>query len=76
MNRSDFKINLEEYVGAGGEVVIPAGVTSIGDWAFYCCEYLTSVVIPKGVTRICDSVFRDCEGLIRVTVPVGVRVMF
>lgn len=26
---------LEEYTGPGGEVVIPQGVTRIGEWAFF-----------------------------------------
>ena len=37
-NISDFRINngvLEKYVGPGGDVVIPDGVTSIGKEAFY-----------------------------------------
>ena len=44
-----------------GDVVIPASVscngknysvTSIGEYAFYCCYGLTSVTIPNSVTTI------------------------
>ena len=58
-NASDFIIEngvLKEYVGPGGDVVIPEGVTKIGDRVF---EYhvLSSIVIPEGVTHIGSSAF-------------------
>ena len=34
------------------DLVIPAGVTSIGEWTFYGCRGLTSVTIPEGMTKI------------------------
>lgn len=39
------------------EVVIPEGVTSIGESAFLGCSSLESVTIPKGVTSIGDGAF-------------------
>ncbi len=45
---------LKKYRGSGGNVRIPSGVTSIGDWAFYGCSGLTSVEIPTGVTNMPD----------------------
>ena len=42
------------------DLVIPAGVTSIGGYAFSCCFGLTSVTIPEGVTSIGDSAFYAC----------------
>ena len=38
-------------------------VTSIGDWAFYDCDSLTSVVIGDGVTSIGDYAFYYCTSL-------------
>lgn len=52
--------------------VIGYGVTSLGNYAFYDCENLTSVTIPSSVTRINDDVFRDCENLTGVTIPSSV----
>ena len=40
--------------------VIPNGVTTIGDGAFYGCTSLTNVTIPNGVTTIGDSAFYGC----------------
>ena len=49
--------------------VIGSGVTSIGKYAFYCCEALTSVTIPDTVTVIGDDAFRGCSRLSGMTIP-------
>ena len=43
---------LVDYTGTDAEVVIPDGVTSIGNGAFYGCYFLTSVSIPNTVITI------------------------
>jgi len=53
------------------ELVIPEGVTSIGNYAFYNCGGLTSVTIPDSVTRIGSYAFRYCSGLTSITVGAG-----
>ncbi|MCG2659749.1 MAG: leucine-rich repeat domain-containing protein, partial [Kiritimatiellae bacterium] len=41
--------------GQAGSYTIPAGVTNIGDGAFYWCTGLTGVTIPASVTNIGDD---------------------
>ena len=69
---SDFEIKngvLVKYKGKGGNVVIPSGVTSIGNGAFLECESLTSVTIPNSVKSIGKEAFSCCESLTSVTIP-------
>ena len=69
---SDFEIEdgvLVKYLGKGGDVIIPDGVTEIGDEAFKDCENLVFVRIPDGVTHIDGSAFERCRQLGRVRVP-------
>lgn len=74
----DFKYDKEdkqilaEYVGKGGDVVIPEGITEVGARSFRNCESLTSVVIPDGVTFISTSAFSGCTNLKSVTIPSSV----
>lgn len=55
-----------------GELVIPDGVTTIGDRAFYNCTSLTSIVIPDSVTTIGYGAFWDCSSLTNITIPASV----
>jgi len=49
--------------------VIPDGVTTIGNSAFYACKGLTSVNFPNSVISIGDYAFTGCTGLTSVTIP-------
>ncbi len=55
------------YTGSGGDVVIPNGVTTIGNGIFQFNNSITSVVIPDSVTTIGDNAFDQCESLKTVT---------
>lgn len=46
-----------------GELIIPNGVTSIGDSTFAGCTGLTSIIIPDSVTSIGEAAFYYCTGL-------------
>ena len=72
---SDFVIKngvLTKYVGPGGDVTVPEGVTSIGDGAFRCCSRLTSITLPDSVTSIGGEAFSGCSSLTSITLPDGV----
>ena len=74
-NASDFRIKngvLTRYVGPGGDVIIPEGVTSIEFGAFYGCDSLKSITIPESVTSIGSGAFHFCSSLTSVTLPDGV----
>ena len=66
---SEYNSYSNEYTG---NVIIPESVdyngntypvTSIGSYAFYYCNGLTSVTIPNSVTSIGESAFSTCSGL-------------
>ena len=69
---SDFNIKdgiLVKYTGNEAEVVIPDGVTSIGEYPFWGCSRLTRVIIPNSVTSIGASAFYGCISLTGVIIP-------
>ena len=50
-------------------LVIPNSVTTIGEYAFYCCSGITSVTIPDSVTTIGKCAFYLCANLTSITIP-------
>ena len=61
-----------EYKRIITSVEIGSGVTSIGEFAFYCCGILTSVTIPESVTSIGDWAFSSCYRITSITIPESV----
>ena len=59
-SNSDFIIDngiLKTYKGQGGKVIVPYGVSEIGESAFNGCDSLTSITIPDSVSIIRESAF-------------------
>ena len=54
------------------KIEIKAGVTRIGNWAFYGCGGLMSITIPSSVMSIGNHVFTGCSKLTDITIPNGV----
>ena len=63
---------LTRYEGPGGRVLIPEGVTRIGDGAFKGCAALVDLTIPEGVTHIGKNAFANCEKLTGIAIPASV----
>ena len=69
-----YTIYVDAVLGGGscaGAVVIPIGVTSIGDNAFEDAA-LTSITIPASVTTIGDSAFHRTTALESIAIPASV----
>ena len=72
ISNADFEIKdgvLVKYKGSNPSVVIPDGVTSIGERAFYSCHGLESITIPNSVKNIGKAAFEHCCDLTSVKIP-------
>ena len=81
MNHNSYIIGYNYKQEYSDDVIIPQKVTygnttykvtSIGNFAFYGCEKLTSIDIPESVMSIGQSAFYNCSNLTSVTIPEGV----
>jgi len=52
--------------------IIPSSVMTIGLFAFYDCDNLTSVTIPSSVTSIGEGAFHSSNNLTNITIPSSV----
>lgn len=68
-----FNKNLTELlyfpVAISGSYSVPSTVKTIGNFAFYWCNKLTSITIPSTTTHIGYYAFRGCTSLIDVNLP-------
>lgn len=60
------------YSATINKVVIPEGVTRIGNGAFDNCKRLLNVSLPNTLTEIGGWAFRDCTALTSIVIPIGV----
>ena len=54
------------------DLVVPDGVTSIGQCAFFSCTSIETVVIPDSVTAVGDAAFSGCDNLKSAVISTGV----
>ena len=52
-----------------GAYIVPKGVTTVKNGAFYKCTALEAVVLPEGVTTIESSAFEACVSLCHIGLP-------
>lgn len=60
---------LLKYNGNDTSIVIPDGVTGIGDKVFYNKTNIESIVIPDSVTTIGNKAFWNCKSLREIIIP-------
>ena len=65
-----------EYCTDITSVIIPEGVTWIGNYAFANCSSLTSITIPEGVTSIGLEAFKGCKSLTSISIPESVTKIY
>jgi hypothetical protein len=55
-------------------VILPSGLTSIGNWAFKDCDGLTgALILPSDLTSIGYWAFAGCSGLTSISFPSGLQ---
>ncbi len=62
---------LYKYIGQGSSTVlsIPDGTTSISEYAFQNCSWITQVAVPLSVTFIGEGAFSGCCSITSMTLP-------
>ncbi len=69
-SKDDHSLILKQYVGPGGDVVVPEGVVVIGCEAFKNRADVTSVTLPDSVLEIGKSAFWRCTNLKHIRLPI------
>lgn len=63
-----------DYAESIKKIVVKAGVTRIGNYAFAWHENVKQVVLPiEGLLSIGERAFNDCKSLTEITIPEGVE---
>ena len=57
------------YTDGKGIITFDDKVTSIGNYAFAFCDYLTSITLPNTVTSIGSKAFYECSSLKSIILP-------
>ena len=52
-------------------ITLPAGLTNLGEGAFYGCSSMISIELPAGLTSLGERAFEDCSSLTSIVLPAG-----
>ena len=74
-SKNDARLIHYPLIKSDKEYVVPWGIKSIDEYAFYRSLYLQRVAIPDTVTSIGGFAFAECQKLIDVTIPDSVKDM-
>ena len=67
--------SLFQYLGLGGHLVVPEGITTIENGAFYDCPHITKMTLPESITAIGHAAFHGCKNLTEINIPQGVKLI-
>ena len=70
---SDFMKNMIQRDSSFTTFNFPDGITSIGNYAFANCQYLTLTSLPSGITSIGDYAFYYCTKIALTSLPSGLN---
>ena len=59
--------------GMGSTYSVPEGTETIGEYAFYYCEFLSSVTLPASVKVLSNGSFFCCNEMTTFNIPEGVE---
>ena len=54
---------------AASSYTVPQGTSAVGERAFDCCSFLTSISLPASLTEISDYLFSCCASLSSILIP-------
>ena len=66
-------IKLDGYGSKITRLIISEGITSIGNYTFEFCDYITMVDIPNTVTSIGHQAFYECDSLTYITLSENIK---
>lgn len=72
MDQRVYDYSVDDFRPYVKSVVLPEGLTTLADSAFYGCDALTDVELPESLTEIGGYAFFECIALSEVNIPANV----